>query len=219
MTRLHRRPLQEMVAQIVNGDHAPNDRLPREEDLAETFAVSRGVVREVIRGLEERGLVTVRHGVGAFVNDEQAWDTLDVDVLPAVLRGPDAVVMVREGIELLLLLEGRAVELAAERIDDTSAAALEHALRRLRAVVQDSLIGTFRPALADLHRLLLTAGRQHALGKIAFPIAAGLSAVDTPATLATLAPVVEAVLRREPVPARARLDEHLRALEARLLAR
>jgi GntR family transcriptional repressor for pyruvate dehydrogenase complex len=44
----------------------PGDRLPKESELAERFRVSRIVVREAIKVLEERGLVDVRAGSGTY---------------------------------------------------------------------------------------------------------------------------------------------------------
>ena len=56
MARLHREMMQVLIADIVSGETATGEQLPREADLAERFGVSRGVVRESIRAMEERGL-------------------------------------------------------------------------------------------------------------------------------------------------------------------
>jgi GntR family transcriptional repressor for pyruvate dehydrogenase complex len=52
---------------IVNAELRPGDKLPSESELAQEFAVSRTVVREAIHYLQAHGLVTVRHGSGAYV--------------------------------------------------------------------------------------------------------------------------------------------------------
>src|SRR5215218_3429617 len=80
MSRLHRQLMRVLIADIASGALTPGDKLPREADLAAQFSVSRGVARECIRGLEERGLVDVKHGRGATVNPEQRWDVFDPDV-------------------------------------------------------------------------------------------------------------------------------------------
>ena len=74
MSRLHRQLMRVLIADIACGSLALGDKLPREADLAAQFSVSRGVAREAIRGLEERGLVDVKHGRGATVNPEERWD-------------------------------------------------------------------------------------------------------------------------------------------------
>jgi len=39
--------------------------------------VSRGVARECIRAMEERGLISVKHGKGATVNGSELWNMFD----------------------------------------------------------------------------------------------------------------------------------------------
>jgi GntR family transcriptional repressor for pyruvate dehydrogenase complex len=217
MSRLHRRPLRELVSQIVSGAYAPGERLPREQDLAASFHVSRGVIREVLRALEERGLITVRHGIGAVVAPRESWRTLDGDVLPSILRAPDAGPLISETIQVQRLLEGNAVALAAERMDDRSRRALERAMHQLREVADEPLITIFRPAVAAVHRTMISASRQRALGSLAIPISAALATVDGPETVPSLARVVDAVLAGRPANAQAGIQDHLSALERRLV--
>jgi GntR family transcriptional regulator len=47
---------------------APDDALPAERDLAETFAVSRITVRKALDGLVGEGLLTRKQGAGTFVS-------------------------------------------------------------------------------------------------------------------------------------------------------
>lgn len=47
----------------------PGDRLPPERELAELLGVSRTVLREAITALEEKGLIEVRQGSGAYVRN------------------------------------------------------------------------------------------------------------------------------------------------------
>jgi GntR family transcriptional regulator len=46
---------------------APDDALPAERDLAETFSVSRITVRKALDGLVDEGLLTRKQGAGTFV--------------------------------------------------------------------------------------------------------------------------------------------------------
>jgi DNA-binding FadR family transcriptional regulator len=68
MSRLHHRLMRAMLADIASGVLAPGGAALRETDIASQFGVSRGVARECVRGLEERGLVSVKPGRGATVN-------------------------------------------------------------------------------------------------------------------------------------------------------
>ena len=113
--RLHREPMTEFVDDIVAGRLEGGDRLPNEVALTERYDISRGVVRECLRALEERGLVTVKHGSATIVNPRSQWNLFDVDVLTAALRGPAAVQLLGEYLECRRIVEIEAAGLAAER--------------------------------------------------------------------------------------------------------
>jgi GntR family transcriptional regulator len=51
------------------GSYRPGSRLPSEAELAEQLAVSRPTLRESLRLLEERGIISRRHGRGTFVRE------------------------------------------------------------------------------------------------------------------------------------------------------
>lgn len=53
--------------EIVDGQMAPGTLLPTEQTMAETYKVSRNVIREGIARLRNEGIVNSRQGVGAFV--------------------------------------------------------------------------------------------------------------------------------------------------------
>ncbi len=55
-----------VAAAIVNGDYRDGERL-LEQDLAQTYGVSRGPVREALRALERYGLAILKPRRGAFV--------------------------------------------------------------------------------------------------------------------------------------------------------
>ena len=72
--RSERKTLTEIAEQslrqaIEQGKFGPGSQLPTEAELCQMLGVSRTVVREALRVLEEDGLVARRHGVGTFVRD------------------------------------------------------------------------------------------------------------------------------------------------------
>jgi GntR family galactonate operon transcriptional repressor len=56
-----------LIERIVSGDFRPGDMLPPEAILGAEFDVSRTVVREAIKTLEAKGLVSVQQGRGSVV--------------------------------------------------------------------------------------------------------------------------------------------------------
>ena len=62
--------------EILSGQYRPGERMPSERDLATRFGSNRGAIREVIKKLEQLGIIEVNPGGVRVVPVEQA--TLDV---------------------------------------------------------------------------------------------------------------------------------------------
>jgi len=72
ITPINRGKISDMVVEsienlIIRNNLKEGDSLPSEKALAETLAVGSRSVREALKVLEARGIVSVRHGKGAFV--------------------------------------------------------------------------------------------------------------------------------------------------------
>jgi GntR family transcriptional regulator len=68
---------QELREAILGGTFRPGSQLPTEAELCAMLGVSRTVVREALRVLEDEGLVTRRHGVGTFVRNHPILKNLN----------------------------------------------------------------------------------------------------------------------------------------------
>lgn len=109
---------------ISTGTVAPGAKLQSERELASRFGVGRPLVREVLRGLGERGLIEVSPGRGAYARAARATDaTLPLDALYRRQR-----VTPREVVEARLMVERDAAYLAADRATPADLAAMRHAL-------------------------------------------------------------------------------------------
>jgi GntR family transcriptional regulator len=67
----------ELRQAITGGTYRPGSQLPTEAELCEMLGVSRTVVREALRVLEDDGLVARRHGVGTFVRNHPILKNLN----------------------------------------------------------------------------------------------------------------------------------------------
>jgi DNA-binding FadR family transcriptional regulator len=168
MARKHRDVMRILTSEIVAGTRPVGEMLPREVDLAEEFDVSRGVARETIRAMEERGLISVKHGKGATVNGAQHWDVFDPDVLAATLdteRGSD---VLSEYLECRRILEVEAAAVAAQRASKQDVKRIGDALRRMEdtAARPPSPVAEERFHEADIafHQALIAATGNRALG-------------------------------------------------------
>jgi len=86
--KLHEHVMSAVLADIVRGEYAEGDLLPKETDLAEAHGVSRYVARECILALRDRGVLRVRHGVGATLAPQDEWQLYDPTLLEALLSSP-----------------------------------------------------------------------------------------------------------------------------------
>jgi DNA-binding FadR family transcriptional regulator len=223
MSRLHEHVMRVLIVDIAGGRVAPGEALPREADLAVQFGVSRGVARECLRGLEERGLVQVKHGRGATVAAADRWNVFDPDVLGALLQSEQAGAILDEYLESRRILEIEAVGLAAERATEGDLAALSTAFARMCASAERA---RGNPAAEDLyheadiafHRALMAATGNRALGRMIEPIHRALAAARRPPTwperaVAEHRRVLAAVADRDPEAARAAMRDHLVTVE------
>lgn len=145
--RLSDRLAQRLTRQITTGALQPGERLPTEQQLAQTHGVSRTVVREAVHQLKSLSLVVSRQGSGVFVATAPAHQPLAFD--PRVLGSVEAVVHV---VEVRRVLEGEIAALAAERATRRQIAGMR---RQLKAI--DLAVAEGRDGVAEdlgFHRLI-----------------------------------------------------------------
>jgi DNA-binding FadR family transcriptional regulator len=219
-----------LIADIASGALGPGDKLPREADLAAQFSVSRGVARECIRGLEERGLVDVKHGRGATVNPEQRWDVFDPDILAALLDSDQGAAILTEYLECRRILEIEAVGLAAERATEQDLASLSDAFSRMttsaeRAKGNPAAEDLYHEADIAFHRAVISATGNRALGNMTDPIHRALGAARRPLarpehridrSLPEHRRILSAIASADAGEARAAMRDHLATVECYL---
>ncbi|MFF9478272.1 FadR/GntR family transcriptional regulator [Streptomyces sp. NPDC014733] len=109
---LHGQLVQQLGQMIVSGDLGA-DRPLVPEEIGQRFEVSRTVVRESLRVLEAKGLVSARPNVGTRVRPVSDWNLLDPDIIEWRAYGPQRDAQRRELCELRWTIEPLAARLAA----------------------------------------------------------------------------------------------------------
>lgn len=109
---LHGQLVQQLGQMIVSGDLG-SDRPLVPEEIGQRFEVSRTVVRESLRVLEAKGLVSARPNVGTRVRPVSDWNLLDPDIIEWRAFGPQRDDQRRELSELRWTIEPLAARLAA----------------------------------------------------------------------------------------------------------
>lgn len=94
------------------------------DDIAERYAVSRPVVREVLRVLASMGLVESRRRVGVAIKPADTWNVFDPQVIRWRLASSDRMAQLRSITELRTAVEPQAAALAAVRADPHQASDL-----------------------------------------------------------------------------------------------
>ncbi len=69
--QLFKQVAQQIQDIIIGGGLKPGDKMPSERTLAENLNVSRTVIREALKLLEDRGLITINVGSGTYVSELQ----------------------------------------------------------------------------------------------------------------------------------------------------
>lgn len=142
---------------ITSGQMQIGDYLPSEADLCRQLGVSRTTVREALRTLEARGLVTSRHGVGVQVTDGASRAVSDSISLMLLRLGAGP----RDMLEVRLMIEGEAAALAAQRATAADLLAIESAIHAMAApaLTQADLV----QADLDFHAAVADASHNHVL--------------------------------------------------------
>ncbi|WP_263008747.1 FadR/GntR family transcriptional regulator [Nonomuraea phyllanthi] len=127
----------ELVERIVRGVHPSGTPLPPEPVLCETFSVSRTVVRESVKILQEKGLVQVRQGAGTMVTPPTMWDMLDELVLAATIDMDESLGILDDLVVTRRLLESDMANFAARVADDDTVERLRTLVDRMDELVDD----------------------------------------------------------------------------------
>jgi len=222
VSRLHRDAMKQLTNDIVSGRLAPGDMLQREVDLADEMGISRGVARETIRALEERGLVSVRHGRGATVRSSEHWNIFDPDVLVAVLATSGGQRTLTDYLDCRRILEVAAAGLAAERATSAQVAAIETAFHGMEDAAglpsSDASERRFHEADLGFHQAVMAATGNQALGVLTERIHSALLIARYPLArpdyrqtrgLPEHRHILDAIAARDPIAARAAMSAHL----------
>ncbi|HEY6529964.1 MAG TPA: FCD domain-containing protein [Cellvibrionaceae bacterium] len=99
---------------IVQGTFAEDNAMITEADLSVRFQISRTVIREAVKTLAAKGLLTSRQRRGIRIAPCSQWNMFDEDVLHWTLSGTPSLNLLREFAQLRLAIEPEAAALASQ---------------------------------------------------------------------------------------------------------
>ncbi len=156
---LHGQLVQQLGQMIVAGELGA-DRPLVPEEIGHRFEVSRTVVRESLRVLEAKGLVSARPNVGTRIRPVHEWNLLDPDVIEWRALGPFRADQARELAELRQAFEPLAAHLVAaqsSRLPEIARTRMMELSELLTEAAANADPIAYQRADAELHALLLRA--------------------------------------------------------------
>lgn len=150
---------------IVSGEFAPGDALPVEGELCSAYGVSRTTLREAIKQLAGKRLITVSPKIGTRVLPFSDWNLLDRDVLAWRLNAQFDSKIVEDIFEMRICFEPRASFLAARHGSDEAFQVIERRYRELAAAYEQTAqhgkadIRAAADANLEFHLAIITASQ------------------------------------------------------------
>lgn len=206
------RVVAELERQILNGALVPGQRLPTEGELCAMLKVSRSVVRDAIRTLVARGLITVRQGLGTTVSKPD--DGVFAQAFLLVVARSD--LTIGQILDARMALDTALAPLFIANGNNQDWDELDEILGRFARAVESTDWDEARDVHLAFHIRLLESLHQPALELFLRPIQEVIVASATPPRLThkvdweveTHPPIVEALRRREVLAAQEAFREH-----------
>ncbi len=203
---------------IVRGDYRGR-HFPTEADLTKEFSASRNIIREVVKILTEKGLLSSRPRHGTSVRPESDWNVFDADVLNWFLARRMSYPLLKEFIQIRLQIEPAAAELAALIATDEQIQSIKDAFDNM-VTAED---GDGDPLEADIafHVALLEASGNRFYIKLSsltetalrFSIRITNREKNVEAHLKQHQDIIDAVESRKPQKSKQKMHSHLLAVE------
>jgi DNA-binding FadR family transcriptional regulator len=160
-SRLANAVIERLLLRILDGEFQPGGDLPPEAALAQEFAVSRTILREALKALEEKRVLRIRHGRGTTVRPKADWNILDPLVLQVLLEYGGSPTLASDLDEVRTALHLLMADLAGQRIGAEQRDRLDTAIGRMRAALpSDTAPGdpqAYREAAHQFGRILAEA--------------------------------------------------------------
>lgn len=154
LTGLHARVLDDLGLAVCCGELAEGQLLFI-DDLVASHAVSRSVVREVLRVLSSMGLVASRRRVGTVILPRSAWNVFDPQVIRWRLASEGRASQLRTLTELRSAVEPQAALYAAERATPGVASELVGLAAKMWAAGEGGDEEEFLRLDIEFHRIIL----------------------------------------------------------------
>jgi DNA-binding FadR family transcriptional regulator len=160
----HDRVVETIAEWIVAARFPAGSTLPVEQAICSELSASRTTVREALKTLAAKGMIRVGPRVGTRVLPAERWNLLDPHVVAWRLRAPVNRELVEDLVEMRLMIEPGAAELASRKARPEDIARLEDAFRRMARAVGGE--GSYTEADLAFHQGILHAAHNQFLSQL-----------------------------------------------------
>lgn len=123
---------EELGVAIVTGHYSHDLKFPTEAELCLQYNVSRSILREAVKMLTTKGLLSARPRQGTKIEPEENWNVLDPDVLRWLLERQFSFDFLIQFNEVRLAIEPIAASIAAMNPTPTAIAPIRAAIDRMK---------------------------------------------------------------------------------------
>lgn len=124
--------VEELGHAVVTQTYNDGVPFPIEAELCKQFGASRTVLREAVKMLTAKGLLSARPRQGTWVEPESHWNLLDPDVLRWLLERKFSLELLAEFTEIRYAIEPMAASLAARNASPEGIARIRRAVERMK---------------------------------------------------------------------------------------
>lgn len=141
---------EQILTMIQEQNYVPGDKLPTESELCEQFGAGRNTIREALKILASKNIITIRQGAGSFISDRQG---ISDDPLGFAMVS-DRQKLTEDLLQILIILMPSIAGLAAENATEEDIQHLEEILNEVETAIREgkdyySLDAKFHCAIAE----------------------------------------------------------------------
>jgi GntR family transcriptional regulator, transcriptional repressor for pyruvate dehydrogenase complex len=136
------------------------DRLPAERQLVTILMASRTTVREAVRRLEERGVLTIKRGSGIYVN--RNWESM---VKGYPFKPQDTETLIKDQLEARFMLTPVVVSCAATRATEPEITELQDCIVKMSRAIVARELEALAEADTEFFQILAGMTKNHKLVK------------------------------------------------------
>lgn len=207
-----------LIDLIRQNRYVPGDKLPTETELSELLEVGRNTVREAVRILVSRNIVTVRQGSGTFISEKQgvADDPFGFSLVE------DRRKLTKELIQVRVMLEPQIAALAAQNAEKEDIEKLQEILLEVERLIdakedyseQDV---AFHAQIANCAHNSVMSNLVPVISRGVFVFAKEVKSTEYKQTLISHRAIFRAIQNHQPVEAERAMQYHLLYNENRYL--